>query len=62
MTGEDVRYMQRFVGERRYGSADGNFGPHATEDVLCYQKMRGIAVTGVRDKGTWHNLCVTPTY
>jgi D-alanyl-D-alanine carboxypeptidase/Putative peptidoglycan binding domain len=61
-TGDDVRYVQRFVGERHCGKADGDYGPHTKDGVAWYQKMRGIAATGVCDKETWRNMRVTATY
>lgn len=61
-SGDDVRYVQRFVGERRCGRADGFFGPNTRDGIRWYQRMRGISVTGVCDRSTWRNIRVTPHY
>jgi peptidoglycan hydrolase-like protein with peptidoglycan-binding domain len=58
MKGSDVRYVQRFIGEAKCGAADGFFGPNTESGVRWYQDMRGIAVNGTVDKGTWSNLGV----
>ncbi len=61
-SGDDVRYVQRWIGERRCGKADGVYGPNTREGVIWYQKMRGIAASGVCDRDTWRNLRVAPRY
>jgi len=58
MRGGDVRFVQRFIGDEHAGAADGLFGPHTERGVRFYQKLRGIAVTGVCDRATFHEMGV----
>jgi len=60
--GDDVRFVQRFIGERRCGAADGVFGPNCKSGVEWYQRMRGIAVDGEVGLQTWRNMGIKPTY
>lgn len=62
MQGEDVEYVQRWIGERRCGRADGFFGPSTSDGVRWYQGMRGITVTGVCDQVTWKNMRIKATF
>ncbi len=61
-SGDDVRYVQRWIGERRCGKPDGVYGPNTREGLVWYQKMRGITVSGVCDRVTWRNMRVEPSY
>jgi peptidoglycan hydrolase-like protein with peptidoglycan-binding domain len=57
--GDDVLYVQRWIGPRRCGKADGVFGPNTAAGVRWYQQMRGIKpVTGKVDAVTWRNMGV----
>ena len=56
MRGADVTFVQRFIGVDQAGTADGIFGPQTEKGVRFYQRLRGIAVTGVCDKGTFHQM------
>lgn len=56
MRGDDVLYVQRFIGPRRCGAADGIYGPHTDAGVRWYQRMRGIPATGHVDAQTWTHL------
>jgi peptidoglycan hydrolase-like protein with peptidoglycan-binding domain len=58
MTGADVKFVQRFIGPSRCGSADGVYGPKTQSGVRWYQGMRGIAVTGECDAGTFRQMGV----
>jgi hypothetical protein len=58
MTGKDVAFVQRFIGPKRCGTADGVFGPNTESGVRFYQGMRGIAVTGVCDAATFRQMGV----
>jgi peptidoglycan hydrolase-like protein with peptidoglycan-binding domain len=58
MTGDDVRFVQRFIGAAKCGAADGVYGPHTEAGVRWYQQMRGIAVTGVCDAATFGQMGV----
>lgn len=62
MTGDDVEYVQRWIGEREAGQPDGFFGPDTRDGVRWYQGMRGIEVTGVCDRRTWENMRIKPTF
>lgn len=54
--GDDVRYVQRFIGEAKCGHADGVFGPHTERGVRWYQGMRGLRVDGIVGPVTWGSL------
>lgn len=56
MVGEDVRYVQRYIGPEKCGKADGVYGPNTERGVRWYQGMRGIRVTGHVDALTWVHL------
>jgi hypothetical protein len=56
MTGADVAYVQRFIGPRRCGLADGEFGPNTESGVRWYQGMRGLHVDGIVGPQTWSNI------
>ena len=58
MRGQDVRFVQRFIGERRCGPDDGIFGPRTRAGVRWYQSLRGIAVTGTCDANTFRQMGV----
>jgi Putative peptidoglycan binding domain len=58
MNGGDVRFIQRFIGARQCGAADGFFGPRTEAGVRFYQKLRGIAVTGVCDAAVFRQMGV----
>jgi len=62
MTGDDVEYAQRWIGERRAGEPDSVFGTDTREGVRWYQGLRGIPVTGVCDQETWRNMRIKPTF
>lgn len=53
MTGDDVRFVQRFVGGV---TADGVFGPATERAVRGYQRMRGITADGVVGPLTWRHI------
>jgi hypothetical protein len=61
-SGDDVRYVQRWIGERRCGKPDGVYGTNTRDGVVWYQRMRGIRVSGVCDRETWRNMRVAPKY
>ena len=54
MTGEDIAYLQRWLGL----TDDGVFGVKTEAAVEKYQHMRGITVTGVVDSATWRQMGV----
>jgi peptidoglycan hydrolase-like protein with peptidoglycan-binding domain len=56
MRGGDVKFVQRFIGDKHAGTADGIYGPQTETGVRFYQKLRGIAVTGVCDRATFHEM------
>lgn len=62
MKGEDVKYVQEWIGPKHCGIADGEYGPRTRDGVKWYQDMRGISVDGVVGRVTWRHLRVTPTY
>lgn len=56
MSGADVRFVQRFIGPRHAGAADGVYGPHTAAGVRWYQSMRGGSPTGHVGPWTWHEM------
>ena len=52
MSGNDVKYVQRFLGVK----VDGYYGPNTRAAVIRYQKMRGLKVDGYVGPVTWRNL------
>lgn len=58
MTGQDVQFVQKFIGAKHAGSADGIFGPTTAAGVRWYQGMRGIQVDGEVGPQTWANMGV----
>lgn len=58
MTGGDVAYVQRWIGRRRCGPYDGQFGPWTEQGVRWYQGMRGLRVDGVVGPQTWSHIGV----
>lgn len=61
--GDDVKFLQRFLGVGRAGQADGYFGKQTESGVRSYQRMRGLAADGVVGERTWANIlsATTPT-
>jgi peptidoglycan hydrolase-like protein with peptidoglycan-binding domain len=56
MHGYDVLFVQRFIGAKQCGVADGFYGPHTEAGVRWYQHMRGIRATGVCDATTFRQM------
>jgi peptidoglycan hydrolase-like protein with peptidoglycan-binding domain len=58
--GTDVLFVQKFIGEKRCGKPDGEFGPKTTAGVKWYQGMRfgWTKPDGVLEKGgqTWRAM------
>jgi peptidoglycan hydrolase-like protein with peptidoglycan-binding domain len=62
LTGRDVAFVQAFIGQRRCGTPDGEYGPRTCAGVEWYQRMRGIGVDGEVGPQTWRSMGVEPTY
>ncbi|MEV4843452.1 peptidoglycan-binding protein [Micromonospora matsumotoense] len=60
--GDDVAFVQRFIGVGRCGPVTGRFGPATESGVRWYQEMRGLAVDGVVGAATWAAMGVRVTY
>jgi len=58
MSGADVAFVQRFIGPKQAGPADGDFGPGTKSGVEWYQRLRTIAVDGVVGPKTWSQMGV----
>jgi hypothetical protein len=56
MSGDDVKFVQRFIGPKQCGAPDGFYGPNTHDGVIFYQKMRGIHVDGKVGPETWRNM------
>lgn len=54
--GDDVAFVQRFIGEKAAGRADGYFGPQTVLGVRHYQRLRGLQPDGVVGERTWANM------
>jgi peptidoglycan hydrolase-like protein with peptidoglycan-binding domain len=61
MTGQDVAFVQRYIGPARCGPDDGRFGPRTAEGVRWYQQMRGMTPTGTVDQQTFAHMGVSWT-
>lgn len=57
-TGDDVAFVQRFIGPAHAGAPDGVFGHLTAAGVAWYQHMRGIRVTSTVDAATWTEMGV----
>lgn len=53
MRGTDVQYVQRWVGTRQAGTADGVAGIKFRDGVQWYQRMRGLTADGIVGPRTW---------
>lgn len=58
LRGEDVVFVQRFIGPAKAGPADGVFGARSRAAVRWYQGMRGLRVDGAVGGATWRALGV----
>lgn len=58
MRGDDVEFVQRFIGVARCGPPDGRYGPHTRAGVIWYQEMRGVHVDGRVGPQTWGQMGV----
>lgn len=54
--GDDVAFVQRFIGAAKTGPADGYFGAKTTSGVKSYQRMRGLRQDGIVGAKTWASL------
>jgi len=61
MSGDDVVFIQRWIGPDHCGKADGDFGPNTAAGVRWYQRMRGIQVDGEVGPQTWGQMGVKYT-
>lgn len=53
LSGDDVAFVQRFIGPDRAGTADGVFGARTRSGVIWYQQMRGLTGDGIVGHDTW---------
>lgn len=58
MAGDDVEFVQRFIGSAHCGAPDRSYGPKTVAGVRWYQNMRGIGVDGKVGPQTWHQMGV----
>lgn len=61
LSGEDVAYVQRYIGSAKAGPADGVAGAKFRAAVLWYQKMRGLKADGVVGHNTWMAMGIKNT-
>lgn len=63
LKGDDVKFVQRWIGSKRMGKADGIAGPKFDAGVKWYKKMRGLGgKSWIVDKATWRAMGVKTTY
>lgn len=53
LTGEDVAFVQRFIGAAKAGLADGVFGAKTRAAVIWYQQLRSLKADGICGQATW---------
>lgn len=51
--GSDVALLQRFIGEKQCGPADGRFASRTEAGVKWYQRQRGLKADGIAGPKTW---------
>jgi len=54
--GDDVRFVQNWIGSTAAGAPDGYFGPKTQDGVRWYQHMRGLPVDGIVGRQTWSQM------
>ncbi|MEH0845742.1 peptidoglycan-binding protein [Micromonospora sp. CPCC 205711] len=62
MSGDDVAFIQRFIGQRQCGQPTGTFDPHTEAGVRWYQRMQGIGDDGIVGRITWAKMRVEVSY
>ncbi|MBM0259141.1 peptidoglycan-binding protein [Micromonospora sp. 4G55] len=62
MSGDDVAFVQRFIGERQCGEPSGTYDTHTEAGVRWYQRIQGIDDDGIVGRVTWAKIRVTVTY
>jgi hypothetical protein len=62
MKGDDVEFVQTFVGPAWCGPADGEFGDRTIAGIRRYQRMRGLTADGIVGKKTWAQMKVKTSY
>jgi peptidoglycan hydrolase-like protein with peptidoglycan-binding domain len=60
MRGDDVSFVQRFIGSKRAGQPDGIYGPNTESGVRWYQHLRGIPANGICDAPTFRHMGMKP--
>lgn len=58
LKGEDVAYVQRYIGAAKAGPADGTFGAKTKAATIWYQKLRGLSADGLVGPATWKSMGV----
>jgi len=58
MVGPDVTFVQRFIGSKHCGPADGKYGAKTAAGVRWYQDMRSVKVDGEVGRVTWGQMGV----
>lgn len=53
LSGDDVAYVQRYIGPAKAGAADGVAGAKFRAAVIWYQQMRKLTADGVVGHNTW---------
>lgn len=62
MTGDDVRYVQKWIGPEHCGPADGVLGDRSVRGIRWYQQYRGIKADGVVGRVTWAHMRIKATF
>jgi hypothetical protein len=58
LRGDDVAFVQRFIGPAKAGPADGVAGAKFRAAAIWYQKLRGLKADGIVGAATWEALGV----
>jgi len=58
LSGEDVAFVQRYIGASKAGPADGVAGAKFRAAVIWYQKLRGLTADGQVGHNTWASMGV----
>lgn len=58
LSGDDVLFVQHWIGALHCGKADGDFGDHTRTGVVWYQRMQGLTPDGVVGPKTWGRMGV----
>jgi peptidoglycan hydrolase-like protein with peptidoglycan-binding domain len=62
LKGDDVIFLQKFIGPKKAGTANGLYGAKAKAAVRWYQGMRGLKADGICGAKTWAAMGVKSSF